>query len=363
MLIIIASVLIIFGGCSSDEQELFELTEVFLSEHTSHITQKWFTSMITFGGDSAIFSVSCFDSRTSTYYKGFIETDIYEIVGRSGRWAVQSGQGAISETSMFFYRTTLHDNHDMYNSLYELNFIDGNLTRISEDDISMPRIISYRYYNNAIFTIKDRMEADYLIGYLEMFCLENRVSTILSESFFNVSSNVGTSKAIHDINDNLIYIIYTYTNDGVNWNVKIVIYDIYMNKVGRIYFDEIAELLATRPLNFRVFGDFLYLSNFSSGAAIGRIMDCGNIALVTQPSLWVHAQNTASSGSIELFYIRNFDLLLVLNTATGRHDIITLGLGDYILRQVNAHGNHALIQASPSSSSDRYHRYFVTRFY
>jgi len=360
------------SGCSQEEitlqPALFELVEISIPADAEELMLCRFTSVHHFMRDSFIFYAVDLDYNISTFFRYCLETGTYEKIGESeSRWLMRAGQMFLTDNATFFYQTVFDDSNELLNAIYTVDLLSNRLFRVAECRESGFGINSYRYHNNALFTIKVRVEGDNQITYLEKFCFNDNTRTILSESIFCLQTTTGTVKVLHDIDDDTIYMLYAYKLDADGeWAQNARIYDINMNFLRNSYIDEIESLLASRPGYLRIFGRYMYLFTFAPNAVIGRIEDDGNVTPLVWGH-WMHSQNPDKTAPVELFFHRDSanPRFLVLDTNSGEFAIIDIDLdardsiGDVVIN-----GNQGLIQTIRMCPDEgRSNGYFLFTFF
>ena len=331
----------------------FDLTEIFTpSPHLGAVALL---------DDGVIFS-EIHNSNNVTFYRYYFATE--EFVEFASIEGVFMGmrQFEMVGNKIYFYLSVVDENDisGIQNILFEIDLINNELTQLSHDTENLPGVNTH-WFDGKLVSLKFRLENDTAISFLEITDPDTGTSEIVLES------RIGELYVLHTTDDSFLYVLHVdIYSDGDEFIATIKLYDKNFEHVRNIHINDVAwEVLRSRPSILRVFGDYIFMHNYSSRSFIGRIEEDGEVLQLHSGTLSMsQTRNLNLLSNIELFFENQSPpkapSIALLDTDLGLLHEIAINVDDgYGLVNVMSNNYMVLITAmSPSPSSER--KFFMT---
>ena len=264
------------------------------------------------------------------YYRYFFDTSTFVQIGTFSNFYMSTGDYTLIDNMVYFDSTLYTDNNELYNAIFMIDLDQNTLTRLNEDMQSI-EIFHLMSYKGDLISLKRRVESGYEITYFETFCLNTKETEKVLESKVNMDTREGTEYLSYTVHDDMIYVM-SYDSES-NDEVVILVYDEHFDIYKSINLGESYEyIMGNRPHTFRIFGDFVYILNYSMRSFIGRIEEGDYLSHIHSGTLTVAPTANIRDGELLLFERHSRStLLLDINTGNIKEDLIKFADGYNIM--------------------------------
>jgi len=268
---------------------------------------------------------------------------------------MSTGDYTIRDNMVFFDSTLYTDNHELYNVIFMIDLEHNSLTRLNEDmqSIELFHLMSYK---GDLISLKRRVENGYEISYFETFCLNTKETEIVLESKVNMDTREGTEYLSYTVHGDMIYVLY-YDSES-NDEVVILVYDEHLDIYKSIHLGESYEyIMVNRPHTFRIFGDLVYILNYSMQSFIGRIEEDNSLSQIYSSTLTVAPNGNIRNGELLLFERHSSNIFLLdINTGIVNEGLIDIA-EDYVIMYIVVNEDFLFLCATPEEIDFTNYRY------
>ncbi|MCL2398740.1 MAG: hypothetical protein FWC91_03215 [Defluviitaleaceae bacterium] len=295
------------------------------------------------------------------YYRYYFESSSFVKIGTFNNFFMSTGDYVILDNMIFFDATLVDSNYGNFiNVIFKIDLEHNTLIRRFEDVVSNP-LFHIAPFDGGLISLKSKTTEGSYVSYLETFKFETNMTEIISELIMNADAGEGFEYLVHTTYNGKTYVMYSVI--GGNEAAMIRVYGENMNILRSISLGESEQyIMANRPHTIRVFGDYVYILNYSMRSFIGKIESDNSLSSLHLGRL-AFAPNSNNTSNIQLFFERDSANVVLLDTNTGLLHEITVDLDDgYSLLYIKTNGNTAFICLISEDMAFENYRYFLTNF-
>ena len=318
------------------------------------------------GGAIALFDDSVIladfnDTNRINFYRYYFDGGKLIKFGGFDNFLMGMRQFEIVDDKIYFHITVADDDFvsNMQNILFEIDLTRNELSQLSHDSDTLPGVNTY-WFDGKLVSLKSRSENNVTTSFLEVTDLDAGTSEIVLESYADEITNTGVLKVLHTTDGSLLYVLYdSRPSEDDEWTAVIKAYNKDFEHVRDIQINDVAwDIFRSRPSILRVFGEYIFLLNYSSRSFIGRIEENGEVLPIHRGTLSMsQTRDLNLSSHVELLYenpyYTNNNNIVLLDTESGMLHEITIDMEDgYVWQFIMKNENMAIITARPPDAHE-----------
>ena len=225
----------------------------------------------------------------ATYYRHYFEGDTVVAIGTIFNFLISTKFVALVDNILFFHVGINADNTtDFSTVLYGINLNDNKLRPYYTNNDAAPITTDYECNGKVISLMRASTNntSNIFRAYLNLYDVKTDTVEKKHEWVFDRSSMTGSACLNFCIDDGKIYMLIEDGNGTGNNTRSIKVYDDSMNILRTISIDEVHDyIMESNVGEIAVFGEYIFMSNYSSYALIGRIENNAVKPLVQERAL------------------------------------------------------------------------------
>ncbi|MDR3148662.1 MAG: hypothetical protein LBT88_01400 [Oscillospiraceae bacterium] len=264
--------------------------------------------------DSYIYGA--FEGNQAVYYRDYFDGRATAEVGRVNNFVSGVKETALLNNVLYFYNAADNGSGGFDNNLYGIDLSTNRMQLYYTDNESSPAVPVYPYMGKVLALKTQKGQAQWWITHLEIFDPNDGSVDRETSSKFNAERAVGSMILTCCTNGEKIYAL---TDKFDKSGIRLLAVDIY-NKdfeveqtlnIDKELSDYINE---SRPSEIAVFGNYIYMRNYSAYGVVGKIED-GLIKPVVKRRGLELALNQKDSDikDVQMFYVRGSNTYYILN--------------------------------------------------
>jgi len=212
---------------------------------------------------------------SATYYRHYFDSDEVVKIGNINNFLVETRFSALVGNVLFFHVGVVSDSITGFDTvLYGINLNTNQLHAYSKDDEAAPITADYRYNGKLISLMRGNTNNTANIMRFWFKLYDEKSSTIEKrrEWTYDKANKKGSVILNFCISDGKIYALVEEGDGSGNLITSIKAYDDSMNVLRTINIDQVRDyIMSSGGGEIVVFGDFIFMHNYSNDGLIGQI--------------------------------------------------------------------------------------------
>jgi len=336
-------------GCKLDHGTNIETIVLNGERKQVNITHKELDSLTVLLDDSFIYMNVGLNGMASgaTYYRHYFDNDNVVEIGTINNFLVGTRFVALVDNVLFFHVGIVSDNITGFDTvLYGIDLNTNQLRAYSKDLEAAPITADYRYNGKLISLMRGNTNdtSNIIRFWFKLYDAKTDTIEKKQEWTYNRENKKGTVILDFCIDDGKIYTLFQNGNGSGNLITSIKVFDGSMNLLQTIGIDQVYDyIMSSAGGQIVVFGDFIFMSNYSNDGLIGKIEN-GTVSPLFK-SRELELANNQFKYDIPVFYIRrtNKGYLLDIHNKSLKEFSLEMPTGYYITYALSANNGFLLL--------------------
>jgi hypothetical protein len=301
------------------------------------------------------------------YYRQYFDGRGVSELGQIDNFVLGVKANATVNNVLYFYTTVSIAGTDgeFGNNLYGIDLENNQLSLYHTDNEVNPAAMVYPYMGN-LLALKSRTydsasKAGIYETYLENYDINTGSTEKVIEQTMDYTNLTGSMILACFVNGSKIYTLNDDFAENGDISPHIMVYGENFQLEQTIYIDDDTAdyIRSSRPNEIAVFGDYVYMRNYSGYAVVGKIEENVLVPILqtVDLELALNRQDDRAQ-NIQMFYIRWTNTYYILDAEKGTFEELTLEpYEDYVFMYAKANSDNVMIFLSadydePSDKKD-----------